>query len=236
MHHRAPPLPRRVAARSGAWCSGLVAWVALGAGCGRDPILDRAEQAEPSDQMAPAPAPAPAAPAERSPGSGTGTGARGLGDPAPVVPAPPRPGAPAAPGPGTPADPRPGVPEEPPPGAAHTGPSVQLAGRVEVPAGMEGPVRLDAFDGDQRAAAATGQPPAVVAQARLEGPGPFALAVPAGAPVWLGGYVDLDGNGRPTPDEPAGWLATNPLATDTDHRGLVLVLEPAAGPAPGAPE
>lgn len=205
-------------------------WGALGVvavGCGRDPILDRAESLDAAAE-APAPPAAPAAaPARPAP--------RELAAPTPGVPAEPPPGDPSEPGPGRPDAPAPGVPEEPRPGAAHGGPTVALSGRVTVEGGIEGTVRIDVFDGDQRAAAASGTPPKVVAQARLEQAGPFSVAVPQGAgAVWVGGFVDQNGNGRPDREEPAGWLATNPLPTAGDRSGLELVLrvEPPPGDAP----
>jgi hypothetical protein len=106
---------------------------------------------------------------------------------------------------------------------------------LTVEGGAEGTVRIDVFDGDQRAAAASGTPPKVVAQARLDAAGAFSLAVPQGpGSVWIGGFVDQNDNGRPDRDEPAGWLAANPLSTASDHSGLELVLrvEPPPGGAP----
>lgn len=227
----------------GPWLLGVVVLI----GCGRDPILDRAESLDAPAGEAPARSAKPGPPSGSPQAGKTGAQAgktgdrkpgathRELGGPQPGVPAQPAPGDPAEPGPGRPDAPAPGVPEEPSPGAAHGGPSVQLSGRVTVEGDAEGTVRIDVFDGDQRAAAASGTPPKVVAQARLETAGDFSVAVPQGAgSVWIGGFVDQNGNGRPDRDEPAGWVAANPLSTAADHSGLELVLrvDPPPGSAP----
>ncbi len=180
-----------------------------GAGCGRDPILDRADAldaggppGDPAAGQAPvqAPAPAPAPP----PGPGV------LG----VAPEP-TPGVPDAPPPGQ------------PPGAAPGGPQAPLTGEVRLPAGAKGRVHVDVFDGDQQAAAgASGARPSVVGMVRLDGPGPFSVEVPAGtAQAWIGAFADEDGDGRPGPTEPTVWYSGNPLQVGDGVSGIVLTLE-----------
>ena len=131
---------------------------------------------------------------------------------------------------GVPAEPAPGVPDAPPPGkGVPEGPSIRLSGRVSAPAEVTGPVRIDAFDGDQRDL--SGPRPAVVAVGHLAGPGDFELSVPAGSgPLWLGAYMDIDGNGRPDPTDPVGWYSGNPLTGEGDQAGLDLVLAIEAPP------
>ena len=98
-----------------------------------------------------------------------------------------------------------------------------------------GAIRIDIFDGDQRAAAGQdGQRPRVVAAHELSKPGPFSVSIPASVPqVWVGGFVDEDGDGRPSHTDPTGWFGGNPVTTAGGVDGLVLRLE-TAPPPPGA--
>lgn len=204
----------------------------LGA-CGSDPILERAAELEAGGGAATA----EGASAEGAPAS---TGRSKGGGAAPVLTGEPEPDVvtPAEPAPGVPEEPRPGDPGEPPPGEpgppgqpAPTGPSVTLSGTVRVPSYTKGVVRIDLFDGDQRDL--EGPRPAVVAVTRVERPGAWSARVPEGQPVWIGAYVDVDGDGRPAPSEPSGWYAANPVEAEADVGGLELVLE--VPPAEGAP-
>ncbi len=190
-------------------------------GCGRDPILDRAESLDGTARTG--------APQAASPQTA------GAKQPATVQPADPPPGKPAGPSPGKPGAPPPGVPDEPRPGGAVDGPTVVLSGTIDVVDDLSGRVHVDVFDGDQRAAAGGGaKRPSVVGLVRLDGPGAFSVQVPQSAQtVWVGGFVDVDGNGRPSPDEPSGWLQANPVSTAADVGGLRLILK--ADPPPASP-
>ncbi len=122
------------------------------------------------------------------------------------------------------------------PGGGHitTGPAVVLSGTVTVEGWTRGEVRLDVFDGDQRDITATRRP-SVVAVGRLEKPGAFEIRVPESAGyVWLGGFVDVDGDGRPGPGDPSGWYTGNPVSIDGDVSGLELTLAPPKAPPSGA--
>lgn len=211
---------------------------------GQDPILDRAaemegggtapapsEPAPPSavapEQPAPvaAAAPSPVAPGAPAPGAPS--------DPAPGDPGVPVPGDPGAPAPGDPDAPTPGVPDQPAPGVPGAdGPTVALAGTVAVEGWSGGPIRIDVFDGDQRAAAGSAKRPSVVAQATVDRPGRFEVRVSTSAGrVWVGAFADENGNGRPDPRDPSGWYDRNPVLVDGDQGDIRLQLE--AAPPPG---
>lgn len=188
--------------------------------CGRDPILDRADELGPQ-----------AGAGQPGGGNGGGNGGGDGGgpapgravDPSPAVPRPPEPGSAVQPPPGTPTEPAPGSP-----GGQADGPQVVLKGEIALPDYELGQVRIDIFDGDQREL--EGPRPSVVGVATMERPGAFEVSVPASAArVWLGAYVDEDLDGRPSPQDPAGWYAGNPVETaggaDGAVDGIVIVLE-----------
>ena len=199
----------------------------LAAACGsEDPILERAAEMEGRSTPPGAAAPAPVA----------GVAPAAAGTPEPPAPGrgtPPQVGRPGEPAPGDPGHPAPGRPKAPEPGSPGSdGPSVVLSGTVSVEAWAGGPIRLDIFDGDQLAAAGSARRPSVVAQARVDQPGPFEVRVPVAASrVWVGGFADENRNGRPDPRDPSGWFDGNPVATDADRGDLVLKLR--AAPPPG---
>ena len=172
-------------------------------GCGRDPILEAADDLQGG--------PHPAA----------GGGSPPRGDP--VQPAP---GDPESPPPGRASAPPPGVPEQPPPGgrAVVAGPKVTLSGQVVLADYDMGTVRIDIFDGDQKNL--NGPRPMVVAVLELERPGSFEVQVPASTPkVWLGAYVDENLDGRPGPQDPSGWYTGNPVDTEGGAEGIVIQLQ-----------
>jgi hypothetical protein len=94
-------------------------------------------------------------------------------------------------------------------------------------------VRIDVFDGDQRDL--SGPRPQVVGMGKIAAAGHFSVAVPqSAAKVWIGAFVDVDGDGRPGPAEPSGWYARNPVSTasgDVNNINLSLAVEgrPPAG-------
>jgi hypothetical protein len=115
------------------------------------------------------------------------------------------------------------------------GPTVILSGRIDLPDGQTGEVHIDVFDGDQQDL--TGSRPQVVAMARRDGAGTFEVAVPQSAKkVWVGAWCDVDGNGRPGPDDPSGWYGQNPVRTQSDAVDVVLDLAQVAPPPQGGME
>lgn len=210
-------------------------WSIGACGGGSDPILDRAAALEGETSASPATAPATTGQAPPQP------------KPKPVQAPAPQPGAAAEPTPGTPADPAPGKPDEPAPGPAaggapgtlpSEGPQVVLRGTVAVTGWSGGAIRLDIFDGDQRAAAGgAGPKPSIVAVHEVTQPGPFSVEIPQSVgQVWVGGFADEDQDGRPSPTDPTGWYTGNPVSTATDQSGLALVFEPPPPPPPGSEE
>lgn len=188
-------------------------WLLCSACAGRDPILDRAEaldgDARPGDAPATVSPPAPQRVQAAAP------------TPAPAPP----------PAPGTPPAPAPGEAGAPPPPGGEA--SVTVRGVVVLPDHKGGPIRIDAFDGDQRAASGGGPRPGVVGMARLEAPGPFTLQIPAStSQVWLGAFADEDQDGKPGPLDPEVWYAGNPLTITPDAPELTLVLQ-RRDPPPG---
>jgi len=159
---------------------------------------------------------------------------------------PPRRGSPAEPKPGKAGEPAPGSPGEPsaaqpaqpkpvqvgppPPGE---GPGVKLTGKVVLPDHKGGVIKVDVFDGDQKAASGGGKRPGVVAMATLDGPGTFEVVVPEGVErVWLGAFADEDRDGKPGPLDPECWYDGNPVDMSKARDGLELVLVRRA-PPPG---
>lgn len=190
--------------------------VLIFAACGTDPILERAQQ-DPATK-----------PAATNPSSGSAAA------PVPGVPAEPQPGIPAEPSPVSPGaagDPAPGIPTEPSPGSPGGGPQILLSGRVVLSSGAAAPIRVDVFDGDQQDL--SGPRPKVVGMAQLDQPGPFTVSVPADtARLWIGAYADMDQNGRPDPQDPAGWFAGNPVDLSAPLPEITLTLAPVAAPPP----
>jgi hypothetical protein len=105
-------------------------------------------------------------------------------------------------------------------------PQVVLSGRVEIIGEgdwKEKPIRIDVFDGDQRSI--DGPRPKVVSTKRMPQQGSFSLSVDKkDQSLWLGAYCDVDGDGRPGPNDPSGWFAKNPLSSDQDHAEIVILL------------
>lgn len=208
------------------------------AACGGDPILERAAELEADGGAGEGGATGDGA--AQADGPGGGEDRRVGGGAAPILTGEPEPGVvtPAEPAPGVPKEPQPGDPGQPPPGEAGAagpppseGPTVTLSGTVRVPSYTKGIVRIDLFDGDQRKL--EGPRPSVVAVTRVDAPGAWSAEVPAGQAVWIGAYVDVNGDGRPAPGEPSGWYADNPVQAGADQAGLELLLE--VSPEEGAP-
>lgn len=207
-----------------------------------DPILERAAAMEEAGTAPAAASPAaasraaasPAPPAPPAPPAGVAPAGVGIPEPpAPGQGTPPKAVTPGEPAPGDPGQPAPGTPEQPRPGSPGSdGPSVAVSGTISVEGWSGGSIRIDIFDGDQLAAAGSTKRPSVVAQAKLERPGPFEVRVPmAAGRVWIGAFADENRNGRPDPRDPSGWYGSNPVSVDEDRSGVILQLS--AAPPPG---
>ena len=199
----------------------FIAAVAFLAACsGRDPILDRA------DARSDTPAAQPGGHTTTQPNAPKrGTAA----EPKPVKPPEPSPADPGAPKPGSADQPKPVQPGQPPPPGEAGG--IALSGVVVLDDHKGGQIRVDVFDGDQKAASGGGKRPGVVAMARLDSPGPFSVSVPAGTDrVWIGAFADEDQDGKPGPLDPEVWYAANPVSLKADTADIQLVLERRAPP------
>lgn len=228
----------------------------MGTGCGKDPILEAADEAA-ATATAPEGSPPGQPPGEAkranvgdpqpgTPGTpvpGTpGTPVPGTpGAPVPGSPGTPIPGDPGAPTPGRPDEPKPGIPEEPKPGAPgspqpFTGPTAKISGTVEFSAYKTGKVRITAFDGDHSAHTAT--PPRVVGSAEAETPGAFTIELPQNAgKVYLEAVIDEDGDSRPGPQDPQGKADRYPVTVrESDISGVVIELTKRAPPPTGTKE
>ncbi|HNC96364.1 MAG TPA: hypothetical protein PKW90_09595, partial [Myxococcota bacterium] len=136
-------------------------------GCGEDPILTKAREADEASK-AQRPGGAPGASPSGAPGAGgVQSGAGKPEAPKPGIPEEPKPGIPDQPPPEGPRGaPGPGIPTPPTPGSSFSGPRVMLSGTVEFPGYKGGTVRVSAFDGAH--AEHAGNQPKIVGEARLE--------------------------------------------------------------------
>jgi hypothetical protein len=134
-----------------------------------------------------------------------------------------------APEPGTPEEPEPAPPGSPG-GAQHAekqdftveGIQVLVRGQVLLGEKIEGQIRIDLFDGDQRNVA--GPRPKVIGVHEMDAEGGFEISVSQSAKrVWLGAYVDLNSNNRPDKGEPSGWYQGNPVQLLDDPIDEVLI-------------
>lgn len=136
------------------------------------------------------------------------------------------PGVAGAPSPGVPEEPKPGDPNQPPPGEggaqAPTGPTVTLKGKVVYADYKGGPIRIDLFDGDHSNVG--GPRPGILSRGQIDAPGEFEIKVAQGSKVWVSASNDEDDDGRPSPLEPFGDYAKNPLVADEDVSGIEVTL------------
>lgn len=184
--------------------------------CGTDPVLEAA-RAE-AEGLTSEVDPVAQAGAQRPLGP-TGPAGR------PGKSAPPEPGKPGDPNPVQPGEPTPGVPDEPPPGGGTPGggtpgglptpegPTTLVTGTIEVQGYSGGAVMIDAFDGDHRDLSQSKRV-SLVSRAKIERPGDFEIAVPAGGKVWISAYNDVNGDGRPSREEPFAEYGDNPVFAD----------------------
>ena len=85
-------------------------------------------------------------------------------------------------------------------------------------------IRVDVFDGDQQSL--SGPRPSVVKVEYQNKPGPFNILVSKSeGELWIGGYVDEDGDGKPGPKDPSGWYEHNPVSATNDVNDIQLILK-----------
>ena len=177
-------------------CSLILVFIFSLAGCGSDPILDKATQIKEEAVKE--------------------TKASSSSQPKPGTPKEPKP---------VQVQPKPVKPKEVKP-QKESKPKVTLSGRVEIngDGDWEGkPIRIDVFDGDQQAI--DGPRPKVVSTKRMKQQGEFSLSVDQkDQSLWLGAYCDVDGDGRPGPNDPSGWFSQNPISSMSDRDGIVIQL------------
>ncbi|HCH65913.1 MAG TPA: hypothetical protein DFR83_24135 [Deltaproteobacteria bacterium] len=114
---------------------------------------------------------------------------------------------------------------KPPPPPDEVG-GFKLQGTVVLNDHKGGTIRVDIFDGDQKAASGGGKRPGVVAMARMESPGSFEVNIPANTDkVWIGAFADEDRDGKPGPLDPEIWYGGNPVSVTADTDGIQLILE-----------
>jgi hypothetical protein len=199
--------------------------------CGQDPILTRLETEpesvpdtiEEEERLLP---PKPAQPKKLPPENNSvpqpplGENSRDTleGDRVEGLPSSdPLPGVPSS-------EPKPGMPQEPAPGNPfQDGPLVKLSGEIIVPNWKGEPIRIDIFDGDQRQIG--GSRPNVVMMEHLISDGAFEINIPQNdSYYWIGAYVDVDGDGKPGPNDPSAWYSGNPISGKEATEGVILQL------------
>jgi hypothetical protein len=74
---------------------------------------------------------------------------------------------------------------------------------------------IDAFDGDHKDLSQSKRV-SLVSRAKIESPGAFEILVPEGGKVWLSAYNDVNGDGRPSREEPFAEFGDNPVFADQD--------------------
>ena len=111
----------------------------------------------------------------------------------------------------------------PPPPNPKDGDFITLKGTIQAENPNNRPIRIDIFDGDQQNIGGTR--PSVVVSTTIEAGTTFEIALPKeDQMLWVGAYIDEDGDGRPGPIDPSGWFAGNPVSGSTDRNGISLIL------------
>ena len=111
----------------------------------------------------------------------------------------------------------------PPPPPNQKMASLLLSGTIDAKKSNNKPIRIDIFDGDQRNIG--GKRPSVVVSTTVEAGPEFEIALPKKSQMlWVGAYIDEDGNGRPGPLDPSGWYTENPISGESDHSRIILTL------------
>ena len=111
----------------------------------------------------------------------------------------------------------------PPPPNPKDGEFITISGTIEANNPTNKSIRIDIFDGDQRNIG--GARPSVVVSTTVESGPEFEIFLPKNKQMlWVGAYIDEDGNGRPGPLDPSGWYSENPISGEEDHLRVVLTL------------
>ena len=111
----------------------------------------------------------------------------------------------------------------PPPPNPKDGEFITISGTIEANNPTNKSIRIDIFDGDQRNIG--GKRPSVVVSTTVEAGPEFEIFLPKNKQMlWVGAYIDEDGNGRPGPLDPSGWYSENPISGEEDHLRVVLTL------------
>lgn len=111
----------------------------------------------------------------------------------------------------------------PPPPNPKDGEFITITGTIDANNPNNKPIRIDIFDGDQRNIG--GKRPSVVVSTTVEAGPKFEIFLPKKEQMlWVGAYIDEDGNGRPGPLDPSGWYSGNPISGEADHSRVVLTL------------
>lgn len=111
----------------------------------------------------------------------------------------------------------------PPPPNPKDGEFITISGTIEANNPTNKSIRIDIFDGDQRNIG--GKRPSVVVSTTVEAGPEFEIFLPKKKQMlWVGAYIDEDGNGRPGPLDPSGWYSENPISGEEDHLRVVLTL------------
>ncbi len=111
----------------------------------------------------------------------------------------------------------------PPPPNPKDGEFITISGTIDAKNPNDKPIRIDIFDGDQRNIG--GKRPSVVVSTTVEAGPEFEIFLPKKEQMlWVGAYIDEDGNGRPGPLDPSGWYSNNPISGESDHSRVVLTL------------
>ena len=111
----------------------------------------------------------------------------------------------------------------PPPPNPKDGEFITITGTIDANNPNNKPIRIDIFDGDQRNIG--GKRPSVVVSTTVEAGPEFEISLPKKEQMlWVGAYIDEDGNGRPGPLDPSGWYSGNPISGEADHSRIVLTL------------
>ena len=111
----------------------------------------------------------------------------------------------------------------PPPPNPKDGEFITISGTIKANNPNNKPIRIDIFDGDQRNIG--GKRPSVVVSTTVESGPQFEIFLPKKEQMlWVGAYIDEDGNGRPGPLDPSGWYGENPISGESDHSRVVLTL------------
>ncbi len=111
----------------------------------------------------------------------------------------------------------------PPPPNPKDGDFVTISGTINASNPNNNVIRIDVFDGDQRNIG--GKRPSVVVSTTVDGGPEFEIFLPKkDQQLWVGAYIDEDGDGRPGPLDPSGWYEGNPISGSSNQEDIVLTL------------